>query len=209
MLQLPGKTPLVDPFRETGSFVPAELSDELSRQVFDLATAAIAAMGDAVSAFHTEIKLTPDGPRVIEVNGRLGGGALPDVVGLACGVSAHRLACLTALGQDVHITEPLVCERVGYLWTFAHPMAARRLTNVQNLDQARQLPGVQEIRLGRQVGDELDWRFGTQGAIFTVVGCADSQTAMVETLQAIERMVLSRSKASHFVLTRRPRARSH
>ncbi len=184
-----GKTPLVDPFRETGSFVPADLSDELSCQVLDVATAAIAAMGDAVSAFHTEIKLTPDGPQVIEVNGRLCGGALPDVLGLACGVSAHRLACLTALGQDVHIIEPLACDRVGYKWTLQHPMAARRLINVQNLDQARQLPGVQEIRLGRQVGDELDWRFGTQGGIFTVVGCADSHTAMIETLQAIERLV--------------------
>jgi len=158
--------------------VPADLSDELARRVFDVATAAIAAMGDAVSAFHTEIKLTPDGPQVIEVNGRLCGGALPDVLGLACGVSAHRLACLTALGQDVHIIEPLACDRVGYKWTFQHPVAARRLTNVQNLDQARQLPGVQEIRLGRQVGDELDWRFGTQGGIFTVVGSADSHTAV-------------------------------
>jgi biotin carboxylase len=184
-----GKTPLADPFRETGSFVPAELSDELTRQVFDVATAAIAAMGDAVSAFHTEIKLTPEGPQVIEVNGRLVGGAVPDVIELACGVSAYRLACLNALGQDLHITEPIACQRVAYLWFSQHPMDARRLTNVQNLDQARQLPGVQEIRLMRQVGDELDWRFGTQGCVFTVVGYAPSHAAMLEARQEVERLV--------------------
>ena len=102
-----GKIALADPFRETGSFIPAHLSADTLNAVLDVASAAVDAIGVTLGAFHTEIKLTPDGPRVIEVNGRLGGGALPDVFTLACGESPHRLAGRVALGEEVVFASPI------------------------------------------------------------------------------------------------------
>jgi ATP-grasp domain len=184
-----GKTPLVDPFRETGSFIPADLSSEMLSQVLDVASAAIAAMDASVGAFHTEIKLTPEGPRVIEVNGRFGGSVVPDVFMLACGQSAHRLVGRVALGADVYFPAPLPCPRVAYLWWWQAPVSARRLVRLDNLDLVRQLPGVEDVIRGVHVGAELDWRVGTQGALFTVVGTTPDHVAMIETIRAVEATV--------------------
>ena len=68
-------------------------------------------------------------------------------------------------------------------------MAARRLTKLEHLDDARAVAGVEEIRLNRQVGDELDWRVGTQGALYTVVGVATDAETMIDTLRTISTVV--------------------
>ncbi|MGH2952362.1 MAG: ATP-grasp domain-containing protein, partial [Solirubrobacterales bacterium] len=68
-----GKFPLAEPFRERGSFVPHTLDDRTATRVTTLAEAAIGALGIRDGVVHTEIKLTVHGPRVIEVNGRVGG----------------------------------------------------------------------------------------------------------------------------------------
>jgi len=60
----------------------------------DLATAATKALRVRTGFLHTEIKVTPSGPRVIEVNGRLGGG-LPNLLQQAAGFDLLR-----ALGRD-------------------------------------------------------------------------------------------------------------
>ncbi len=71
-----GRFPLAPPFRESGFVIPSDLGPSDTRAVLDVASRAIAALGVRVGFLHTEIKLTPDGPRIIEVNGRLGG-AIP------------------------------------------------------------------------------------------------------------------------------------
>jgi len=85
-LAVTGRFPLARPFRETGMFIPADLPQAQQAVVLEVATAALRALGVQTGCFHTEIKLTPSGPRVIEVNGRLGGG-VPDMLFQASGVS--------------------------------------------------------------------------------------------------------------------------
>ena len=65
---------------------------------------------------HTEVKLTPDGPRVIEVNGRLGGG-IPEMLFQASGESIMRLSMRIALGERIVLGDPVPCSRIG--WRFS------------------------------------------------------------------------------------------
>ena len=60
-----GRTPLADPFRETGFFTPAHLPGDIVDSLERLATQAIVAISPEVpvtGAFHTEIKLTTERP---------------------------------------------------------------------------------------------------------------------------------------------------
>jgi len=70
------------------------LVDPALRDVLDRAHAAI---GFSDGATHTEVKLTPGGPKVIEVNGRLGGGMIPYLglrtSGIDPGLAAAAVAC--------------------------------------------------------------------------------------------------------------------
>ena len=69
-LALTGRFPPAENFRETGFFIPAALNDDDRDNALRLATTAIEALGITTGCLHTEIKFTPEGPRIIEVNGR-------------------------------------------------------------------------------------------------------------------------------------------
>ena len=89
-LALTGRFPMAENFRETGFFIPAALEDADQKAALELATSAIEALGVHTGCLHTEIKFTPDGPRVIEVNGRVGGG-VPEMLGACRGRPTARV----------------------------------------------------------------------------------------------------------------------
>ena len=96
-LALSGRFPLAEPFRETGDFMPHPLETEEAETVVAVAIAAAEALGVRSGALHTEIKLTADGPKVIEVNGRVAGGGINAVYAERNGVSIRHLAASVAL----------------------------------------------------------------------------------------------------------------
>jgi biotin carboxylase len=68
------KLPLAEGFREMGQVAPSSLAPEALASVHAMTEAALTALGVTHGMCHTELKLTADGPRIIEVNGRPGGG---------------------------------------------------------------------------------------------------------------------------------------
>ena len=176
---LNGRFPLAEPFRETGTFIPAELSQGQQTAVLEVATAALGAIGVKTGAFHTEIKLTPDGPRVIEVNGRIGGG-VPEMLLKASGVSLFELAMHVALGEPVLVDGPVPCAKVGWRLMFQLPTSARRVVSVEGLDRLAGLAGVSSVFLNRSPGDSVDWRVGTGHYVYEVTGVSASHNELLE-----------------------------
>ncbi|MEO3849006.1 hypothetical protein ABGB09_15400 [Streptomyces sp. B8F3] len=141
-----GKFPLVEPFRERGSFVPHTLDAPLAEGAEDLARAAIGALEISDGIVHTELKLTADGPRLIEVNGRLGG-LVGDVVRRGSGFDMVAAAMRLALGLPVPDAPRF--EGVTYQYTLMPPArgtgrgsAAGPPDMSARLDGLRHLPGV-------------------------------------------------------------------
>ncbi|MFD7258050.1 acetyl-CoA carboxylase biotin carboxylase subunit family protein [Streptomyces sp. NPDC059874] len=60
-------------YAEEGASMPSRLDAATQAAAIDCADQAITAIGLTTGAVHTEIALTPQGPRVIEVNARAGG----------------------------------------------------------------------------------------------------------------------------------------
>ena len=65
-----------------------------------VAAAAVAALGIEVGPSYTQLRIGPDGPQVIEVAARLGGGHDAELVQAATGVDLNGLAMAAALGSD-------------------------------------------------------------------------------------------------------------
>jgi hypothetical protein len=148
-------------------------------ELLDLADHALRAVGFTVGAAHTEIKLTPTGGQVIEINGRIGGG-VPEMLALAAGVDIVRLTMEAALGRIDGLVAMPATTGVAYRFFFQPPAQARRLTSLEGLDELRALPGVQSITLHHPPGTELDARHGTRTYLFAVVGHAPDHAGMVE-----------------------------
>jgi biotin carboxylase len=166
-----GRFPLAPPFRETGFFIPADLTPHQRAGVMDLASAAVRALGVETGFLHTEIKFTPDGLRVIEVNGRLGGG-IPLMLEMAGAASAPRLAMEVALGHAPDLATLVPREGIGFRLLFHGPVAARKVLAVEGVERIGQLPGAPAGTLHRPPGTEIDWRTGTNDYVYSVIGVA-------------------------------------
>jgi biotin carboxylase len=174
-----GRFPLAEPFRETGFFIPADLPHAQLAAVLEVATAALHALGVRTGGFHTEIKLTPAGPRVIEVNGRLGGG-IPEMLSQASDVSLFELSMRVALGELVVADGPIPCARVGWRFIFQPPTSARRVVSIEGLDRLAECPGVKIVLVNRAPGESVDWREGTGQYIYSVSGVAADYDGVLE-----------------------------
>jgi hypothetical protein len=169
-IEITGKFPLTEPYRETGYFVPATLNQPLRSAVLELADAAIKALGVTDGVTHLEAKLTPDGPRIIEINGRLGG-YVADIIRRARGLDLVRMALSASLGQLPDIPEPAY-RRHAFQYFLLPPMHATTLTRLTGAEELQRIPGIHLVEMFKRPGDPLDWRQGTLSYVGIVHGSA-------------------------------------
>jgi hypothetical protein len=183
-----GRFPLAEPFRETGNFIPGIIPPAARGPVMEMVDATIAALQIETAVIHTEIKITPDGPRLIEVNGRLGGRP-PFVLERVSDVNLFRVACELAVGEVPHLNGLAACSEIGFWRMLQPPMAAQRIVSIDGLDELAALDGVDFATLDRSPGELVDWRDGTDGHVVTVRGAVADYDELAAMIALIERTV--------------------
>jgi biotin carboxylase len=172
-----GRFPMAEPFRETGFFIPAALPGTVRDDVLALVDAVVAALGIERGVLHTEVKLTPDGPRLIEVNGRPGGG-VPEMLASISDVDLLRVALDVAAGTFEPPPLPLPLDRVAYLFYGQAPIGRGTVSRVEGLEELACEPGVETVFLNRPPGSLVDWRDGNHGYVYSVLGVVDDHEAL-------------------------------
>ena len=184
-LAVTGRLPQDAPFRETGLIIPSDFAPSLQEEILDLATAAIEAIGIRIGCLHTEIKVTDKGPRVIEVNGRIGG-FVPQTLQLASpATDLFEISRRVALGEQVVFPDLVPTTGVGYVIAQQPPIGAHQVASVHGLDRLAAYPGVDAVSLSRQPGDEVDWRKGSHEYVFSVLGTVPRH----EDMRALEQFI--------------------
>jgi len=89
-------------FVEIGHAIPSSLRRESLQMVESMAIRAIQALGVINMVCHVEVKLSEDGPFIIEVNLRPPGGKLPALIRAVSGWDLHRAAIELACGLPIH-----------------------------------------------------------------------------------------------------------
>jgi predicted ATP-grasp superfamily ATP-dependent carboligase len=184
-VEVTGKFPLADPLRETGYVVPCTLADDVREQVLALTEASILALKVRHGTTHVEVKLTPYGPRIIEVNGRLGG-YVADLVSRARGVDLVRATLAAALGRAADVP-PAAYRRYAFQYFITPPMPAavlRRLDGVAELSAHR---GIQLVETFKRAGERLDWRDGTLTYLGIVHGSAHDHEGVLGLVDLVDR----------------------
>lgn len=167
-----GQEVTVNAFSTAGRFVPLTVTDRIvadppafgvalahvwpgsgAREAAAAAAAAAAALGIAEGPTYTQIVLGPDGPRVVELAARLGGGHDAELCLAATGVDLNELALAAALGEEVEPPRPRPRGGACVRFLVASP---GELSDVEGLERAREIDGVLEVRSYRRPG----WTFG-------------------------------------------------
>jgi len=185
---LTGRFPLADRFRETGNFLPAALPDSAHAEVLELASRAVAATGITDSAVHTEIKLAPSGPQLIEVNGRLGGRPVY-LLREVSGVDLFEETLLLATGGRPSQSGIVPCSGVAFWLMLQPPLSAARLESAEGLDECARLPGVTAVDLHLRPGELIAHDLGTLSRVVSVHGLA-ADHGSVATVVAASRDLL-------------------
>jgi biotin carboxylase len=124
---------------------PSEVSD--THRVSDTRSEALAALGIANGPSYTQLRIGPDGPQVIEVAARLGGGHDAELVQAVTGVDLNGLTIDAAVGAELVMTryEP----RVGGAVTKFLVAPPGVLQRVEVPDD---LVGIRQVRIYREPG---------------------------------------------------------
>jgi biotin carboxylase len=167
------RAPLAPPFRETGVIMPSTLDADKQQQIKDVAEQAAKAVGATDGGTHIEMKLTKDGPRIIEVNGRFGG-SFPDLWHAASDFDAITQAGRVALGQrpDFDINFHRWVEHL------IPPAPEGIIHEVRGLDEVGQIPGVIDVM--RHNVKEQDSRVGIIDAMVTAIAVGDTPDELFE-----------------------------
>lgn len=182
-----GRLPLVEPFRERGFLIPARLSEADAAEVCRVSAAACEALGLCDGWVDVELKLTADGPVVIEVNGRLGG-YVAALLYRSFGVEAVRLAFEVAVGRRpvVPAREPTA---VAFSYQILPPVGDWRLASWGDIADLAERPEILSVVLYAAPGDRVDWRLGSVGTLGVVDGVAERAEAVVTAVRAIDRAI--------------------
>lgn len=140
-------------FVELGHVEPSRHPIELQEQIKEVAKQAVSAIRLQNGPAHTEIKLTKDGPKIVELAARLGGDFITSrLVPLSTGVDMVGGSVILATGGRVDLERKW---NKGAAIRFI-PGEKGVITNISIPKEMEKSAGVEEIVLYKKVGDLVD-----------------------------------------------------
>ncbi|MGW8354473.1 pyridoxal-phosphate dependent enzyme [Streptomyces wedmorensis] len=168
-------------FVELRHAFPAPLDETASGEIERVVRAAVEAVGLRHGACHTELRLTPAGPTVIEINARLAGGMIPELIRLAGGPDLLTQQLRAAAGLPVELPRgELTPTGVAFLTSSEEG----RLASLDGHEAARSLPGVAEVHIARRPGDPVRPATDAYDRMGYVIASADSVEELDRSLDA-------------------------
>ena len=165
-------------FVEMGHSQPSRLAMADQEKIKDLACRAVKAVGIDNGPAHVEIMLTEQGPKMVELGARMGGDCITThLVPLSTGIDMIKATMDICLGQTPDI-EPK--HQKGSAIRFLDAPAGI-ITAIEGAEEARKIPGVQEVSFTKQAGDTV----GAIGASGDRTGFVIAQAATAENAVAV------------------------
>ncbi|MGC9666037.1 ATP-grasp domain-containing protein [Planosporangium sp. 12N6] len=158
-------------FAELGDTFPSVLPEPVVTTLADTATAALAAVGHDFGAAHTEVKMTADGPRIIEINARIAGAEIATEIEAALGVPVLREVVTMHLGEVPDLTP---VRRRGAATRYLMPPAAGVVSRVHGVALARRVPGVVDVEVRAEPGTVVGLPTSNHQLYGHVVATADT-----------------------------------
>lgn len=173
-------------FVEMGHSQPSCLPEETLDKIKQVAANAVKAIGIQNGPSHTEVMVTPDGPKIVELGARLGGDCITThLVPLSTGVDMVECCIRIALGEEADITPRLVMgSAIRYF-----PSHAGALSAVEGLDMARVVDGVRQVSILKHEGEMLnDVMSSTDRIGFVITQAETAANAVSICYQAMEKV---------------------
>ncbi len=173
-------------FVEIGHDFPASLPAKTESAIHQIALQALAALKLTWGPAHIELRLTTVGPKIIEVNPRLAGGYIPELVRLAYGIDLIDDTIKLAARLKPALTKQAArCASLRFLI----PEEGGVFRDASGLDAARREPEVVEARIYLQPGDSVQRRGDFRDRVGHVLACDESAQAARSAVERASRAI--------------------
>ncbi len=172
-------------FIELGHALPARLDPADEQRVVETVAGVLDALGLADGPSHTEIRISPTGPKVIESHNRMGGDRIFDLVEAAYGIAIERWTVawpFRLIERPAERPTPLCSAATRFLLT--EPGV---VTGVLGVAEATGLADTLDVELTTSVGATvrpLSGNWDRVGQVLTVGAGTDAAIAAAEQLLA-------------------------
>ena len=139
-------------FVEMGHSQPSMLPDNIKERIKEVAIAANKAIGINDGPSHTEIIVTKEVPKIVELGARLGGDCITThLVPLSTGVDMVKACIKIALGEKPEIETKF--EKAAAIRYFNQHAGV--INSIEGLEKARSIEGVQQVTVVHGIGEKI------------------------------------------------------
>lgn len=141
-------------FIENGHMFPAKLEEDAKEKISDYVRNVLLATGYDHGIAHTEIKLTKDGPKVVEINPRTAGNYIVELIEYVTGVNMLKAFVSLALGQQpaVTVTDTGVSSAAIM---FIVPDRGGKIKQIRGADTLKENPSIIRYRIEDCEGESI------------------------------------------------------
>lgn len=139
-------------FVEMGHSQPTKHGEETVRRIKEVAVAANKAIGITNGPSHTEIIITAEGPKIVELGARLGGDCITThLVPLSTGVNMVSCCIKIALGEKPDVL-PKFCKGSAIRY---FQQKAGKITQITGIEDAKNIENIKQVSIVHGVGDTI------------------------------------------------------
>lgn len=173
-------------FVEMGHSQPSQLAESIKEEIKIVAKDAVRAIGIKNGPSHTEIKVTKDGPKIVELGARLGGDNITThLTPLSTGVDMVESCIRIAMGGKPDLQ--MKHNRGSAIRYFDEKIG--KIVNIMGVCEAKKLIGVNKISILKGIGENLLPIKSSNDRIGFVIANGENVDEAIETCnKAIELM---------------------
>ena len=139
-------------FTDCGYSQPSTLDAKIVERIKEIAIDANLAIENYQGSSCTEMIITQDGPKVVELGVRLAGDFMTTaMVPLSCGVDMPGAVVKIALGEAINVTPKF---EKGSCVRYFMKERVGRIKDIVGIDKAKAIKGVQAVEILKKIGEE-------------------------------------------------------
>lgn len=166
-------------FVEMGHSQPSQLPDSIIDKIKEITIAANKAIGIISGPSHTEIKITQNGPKIVEIGARLGGDNITThLTPLSTGVDMVESCIKIALGETPDIR--IKYDKASAIRYF--DQSHGRIKSIRGVEEASKLPGIIQISIIHGKDHIINGIKSSSDRVGFVIGQADDCKGAISTV---------------------------
>ncbi|WP_199413539.1 ATP-grasp domain-containing protein [Coprococcus sp. AF21-14LB] len=140
-------------FVEMGHNEPSLLPIDIQKKIIDITQNAVRAIGIENGPSHTEIKITKEGPKIVEIGARLGGDNITShLVPLSTGIDLVKACIQVALGEEVSLKPEFnKGAAIRYFQTREGIIKA-----ISGIEKAQKSQGIKQVAIVHGIEEKVD-----------------------------------------------------